>query len=162
MAGNESVNGCTIACNDKSGRRQQATAQQSTKDRRSKVSALPLRCLVVHSVPKSQGIIVRKDNTFEMLIVNLPTEQKRTTPGLELVELSRPDSIHNLAIGNDVSGLSHIMIMKIGTAPSYAKRRFFLNHMHQMAPQTQPQTRDLIAHLCPLSPNAGGGLKLLN
>jgi hypothetical protein len=105
---------------------------------------------------------VKKDNTFEKLIVNLPTEQKRKTPGLELVALSRPDSIHNLAIGKNVSDLSHIMIMKIGTALSYAKRRLFLNQIHQMAPLTQQQTRDLIAQLCLLSTCEGGYLKLLN
>ncbi len=64
---------------------------------------------------------MKKDNAFEMLIVNLSTEQTRTTPGLELVAVSRPDLIHNLANGNDSSDLSHVMIMKIGTAASYAK-----------------------------------------
>ncbi len=44
---------------------------------------------------------MKKDNEFEKLIVNLPTEQTRTTAGLELVASSRPDSIHNLAIGNN-------------------------------------------------------------
>jgi hypothetical protein len=69
---------------------------------------------VVLSVHKSQGITVKKDNAFEKLTVDIPTEQTRTTPGLKLV------------IGNISSDLSHVMIMKIGTAASYAKRRFFL------------------------------------
>jgi hypothetical protein len=89
---------------------------------------------VVLSVHKSHGITVKKDNAFEKLIVNLPSEQARTTSGLELVASSRPDSIHNLAIGNNSSDLSHMMIMKIGTAASYAKRRLFLDHIQQMAP----------------------------
>jgi hypothetical protein len=80
---------------------------------------------------------VKKDNAFEKLILKLPIEQTRTTPGLELVALSRPDSIHNLAIGNNTLDLYHMIIMKIGTAVSYAKRRLFLNHIQQMAPQTQ-------------------------
>ncbi len=88
---------------------------------------------------------MKKDNAFEKLIVILPTEQTRTTPGLELVASSRPDSIHNLAIGNNSSDLSQMMIMKIGTAASYAKRRLFLNCKQQMAPQTQQRTRDLVA-----------------
>jgi hypothetical protein len=71
------------------------------------IHALPLRCCVVLSVHKSQGITVKKDNAFEKIIVNLPTEQASTTPGLELVVLSRPDSIHNLAIGNNSSDLSY-------------------------------------------------------
>jgi hypothetical protein len=58
---------------------------------------------VLLSVHKSQGINVKKDNAFEKLIVNLPTEQSRKTPGLELVALSRPDSIQNFAIGNNTS-----------------------------------------------------------
>jgi hypothetical protein len=70
---------------------------------------------VVLSVNKSQGITVKKDITFEKLIVHLPSEQTRTTVGLELVASSRPDSIHNLAIGNNTSDLSHMMIMKTGT-----------------------------------------------
>jgi hypothetical protein len=75
---------------------------------------------------KSQGIAVKKDIKFEKLIINLPTEQTRATPGLGLVALSRPDSIHNLVIGNNISNSSHAMTMKIGTAPSYAKSRLFL------------------------------------
>jgi hypothetical protein len=50
----------------------------------------------------------KKDNTIEMLIVKLPTEQTMTTPGLELVASSRPDFIHNLAIGTNTSDLSHM------------------------------------------------------
>jgi hypothetical protein len=99
------------------------------------ISALPLRlrCCVVLSVHKSQGIAVKKDYAFDTLIVNLSTEQTRTTPGfLDLVALSKPDSMHNLAIGNNISDLSHIMIMKIGTAPSYAKKKLFLNRIQQM------------------------------
>jgi hypothetical protein len=53
-----------------------------------------------------------------------------------LVESSRPDSIHNLAIGNNTSDLNHMKIMKIGTVTSYAKKRLFLNCIQQMAPQT--------------------------
>ncbi len=105
---------------------------------------------------------MKKDNAFEKLFVNIPTEQTRTTPGLELVALSRPDSIHNLAIGYNTSDLNHMMIMKIGIAASYAKRRLFLNHLQQMAPQTQQRTRDLIAQLCTLSTYEGGCMKLLN
>jgi hypothetical protein len=65
-------------------------------------------------------------------------------------------------IGNNTSDLSNNMIMKIGTAPSYAKRRLFLNRIQQMAPQTQQQTRDLIAQLRPLSTNEGRCLKWFN
>jgi hypothetical protein len=86
-----------------------------------------------------------KGNAFEKVIVNLPTEQTRTASRLELVALSRPDSIHNLAIGNNTSDSSHMMIINIGTDASYAKRRLSLNHIQQMAPQTQQRTRDLIA-----------------
>jgi hypothetical protein len=78
------------------------------------------------------------------------------------VALSRPDSIYNLAIGNNTSDLSHMMIIKIGTAASYAKRRLFLNCIQQMAPQTQQRTRDLIEQLCKLSSYEGGCMKLLN
>jgi hypothetical protein len=74
---------------------------------------------MVLSVHKSQGITVKKDNSFEKLIVIFPTEQIKVTPGLELVTLSRPYSIHNLAIGNNTSVLNHMMIMKIGTAACY-------------------------------------------
>jgi hypothetical protein len=42
-----------------------------------------------------------KYNEFKKMMVNLPTDQTRTTTGLELVVLSRPDSIHNLAIGDN-------------------------------------------------------------
>jgi hypothetical protein len=87
---------------------------------------------------------------------------KKTTPGLELVASSRPDSIHNLAIGNNTSDIIHGMIMKIWTAASYVKRRLFLNHIQQMAPQTQQRTRDLIAQLCTLSTMREGCMKLLN
>ncbi len=75
--------------------------------------------VVVISVHKHQGITVKKDNAFEKIIVNLPTEQTRTTAGLELGTSSRPDSIHNLAIGNNTSDLCHMMIMKIGIVASY-------------------------------------------
>jgi hypothetical protein len=91
---------------------------------------------VVLSVHKSQEITVKKDNAFEKLVVNLPTEQTRTTTGSALVALSRPDSIHNLASENNTSDLSHMIIMKIGTVASYAQRRLFLNCVQQMAPQT--------------------------
>ncbi len=64
---------------------------------------------------------------------------------------SRPDSIHNLAIRNNTLYLYIIMMMKIGTVASYAKRKLFLNHIQQMAPKTQQRTRDLIAQLCTLS-----------
>jgi hypothetical protein len=111
------------------------------------ICALPLQCCVVLSVYKSQGNTVKKNNAFEALIVNLPTEQTRTTPALELVALSRPDSIHNLAIGNNSSDLSHVMIMKIGTAASNAKRRLFLNRIQQMATQTQ-QELGIYLHNC--------------
>ena len=77
-----------------------------------------------------------KKNSFKNLIINLPTEQTRTTTGSALVALSRPDSIHNLASENNTSDLSHMMIMKIGTVASYAKRRLFLNQIQKMAPQT--------------------------
>jgi hypothetical protein len=79
---------------------------------------------------------VKKDNTFEKIIVNIPTEQTRTAAGLELVALSRPYSIHSLAIQNNTLDLSHMMIMKIGTVAIYARRRLFLNCIQQMAPQT--------------------------
>ena len=101
------------------------------------ICALPLHCCVVLSVHKSQGVTEQKENAFEKLIVNLPTEKTNTTPELKLVASSRPDSIHNLAIGNNTLDLYHMIIMKIGTAVSYAKRRLFLNHIQQMAPQTQ-------------------------
>jgi hypothetical protein len=48
------------------------------------ICELPLHCCVVLSVHKSQGVTVKKDNSFEKLIVNLPTEQARSTPGLDL------------------------------------------------------------------------------
>jgi hypothetical protein len=117
---------------------------------------------VVLPVHKSQGITVKKDNTFKKLFVNLPTEQTRTTPGLELVALPRHDSIQNLAIGNNTSDLNHMMIMNIGIAASYAKRRLFPNRIQQMAPQTQQRTRDYVAQLCTLSTYKGGCMKLLN
>jgi hypothetical protein len=63
-------------------------------------------------------------------------EQRRTTAGLKLVASSRPDSIHNLAIEYNTSDLGHMMIMKIGTVASYAKRRLILNHIQLMVPQT--------------------------
>ncbi len=84
---------------------------------------------------KVKELLCKKNTLFEILIVNFPTEQKSTTAGLELVALSRPDSIYNLAIGNNTSDLLHLMIIKIGTVASYAKRRLFLNHTQQMAPQ---------------------------
>jgi hypothetical protein len=117
---------------------------------------------VVFSVHKSQGITVKKDNAFVKLIVNLPTEQTNTTAGLELVASSRPVSIHNLAIGNNTSDLSHMMIMIIGTVASYSKRRLFLYRIQQMAPQTKQRTSDLIAQLCTLSTCEVGCMKLLN
>ncbi len=85
---------------------------------------------------------MKKDSAFEKLTVNLPTEQTRTTPGMELVASSRPDFMHILTIGNNTSDLYHMMIMKIGTAASYAKRRLFLNPIQQMAPQTQQRPKD--------------------
>ncbi len=110
---------------------------------------------------KSKELLWKK--VFEKVIVNLPTEQTRTIPGLELVVLSRPDSIHNLAIGNNTSVLNHMMIIKIRTAASYAKRRLFLNHIQQMAPQTQQRTRDLITQLCTfVNIWEGGCMKLLS
>jgi hypothetical protein len=126
------------------------------------ICALPLLSCVVLSVHKSQGITVKKDNVFENLIVNLPTEQTRTSPGLELVASSRPDSIHNMDFGNNTSDLSHMMIIKIGTAASYAKRRLFSICIQQMAPQTHQITRDLIVQLCTLPTYEGGCMKLFN
>jgi hypothetical protein len=105
---------------------------------------------------------VKKDNVFEKSTVNLPTEQRRITAGLELVVSSSPDSIHNLAIGNNTSDSSHMIIMKIGTVASYAKRRLFLNCIQQIAPQTKQRTKDLIAQLRTLSTYEGGCMKLLN
>ncbi len=126
------------------------------------ICAPPLQCCVVLSVHKSQGITVKKDNLFEKLIVNFPIKQTRPLPGLELVASSRPESIHNLDIGNNTSDLRHMMKMKIGTAALYAKRRLFLNHIQLMALQTQQRTRDLIAQLCTLSTYKGGCMKLFN
>jgi hypothetical protein len=103
-----------------------------------------------------------KDNAFEKLIVNLPTEQTMTTPELELVALSRPDCIHNFAMGKITSDLNNMMRMNIGTAASYTKRRLFMNHIQRMAPQTQQNTRDSTAKLCTLSTYEGGCMKLLN
>ncbi len=65
------------------------------------------------------GITVKKDNAFEKLIVNLLTEQTRTTPGLEVVPSSRPDSIHNLAFGKNESDLSHMMMTQLCTLSTY-------------------------------------------
>ncbi len=101
---------------------------------------------------------MKNDNIFEMLIVNFFAEQIRTTAGLELVALSRHDSIHSLAIRNNTSDLSHMVIMKNGTVASYTKRKLSLNHLQQMAPQTQQQSRDLIAQMCTLSTYEGGGV----
>jgi hypothetical protein len=58
---------------------------------------------------------VKKTTHLKNLIDNLPTEQTRPTPGLELVALSRPDSMHNMAIGKNTSALNPMIIMKIGT-----------------------------------------------
>jgi hypothetical protein len=98
-----------------------------------------------------------QNNKFEKSMVNPPTEQTRITPGLELVASSRPDSIYNLAIGNNKSDFSHSIVMKIGTAPLYAKKTLFFNRIQQMALQTQQHTWDLIAQFCPLSTYEEGG-----
>ena len=76
--------------------------------------------------------------------------------------MSRPDSIHNMAIGNYTSDSSHMIIKKIGTTALYAKRRLFVNRIQQMTPQTQQRTKYLIAQFCALSTYEEGFMKLLN
>ena len=115
------------------------------------ISTLPLRVCIALTIHKSQGMTIGPEQQFEKVVVHLPEQNANTTPGLELVALSRASSPECFAIGNKQSDLSKLKLKKIGSTKSYKERKLFQNKLRGMAQKTQHTAKENIKQLDPSS-----------
>ena len=83
------------------------------------VTMIPLIPCVAITIHKAQGMTVGPNQIFEKVIVYLPEDNQRKSPGLELVAFSRATDPNSFAIGNNSSKLSIMSLRKIGNTPAY-------------------------------------------
>lgn len=104
------------------------------------VCAFPLRVCIALTAHKSQGMTVGPGQAFEKVVVYLPEAGSKSTPGLELVAISRATSPECFAIGNAQSSLSRSAIKKIGATAAYQSRREFEAELRELAQSSQETT----------------------
>ena len=101
------------------------------------------------SVHKMQGVTVGHDQQFTHCVCYLsnPLENTASTPGMEVVLLSRAKNITDMAIGNKMSDMSTSHILKIGTTASYDQRKMFFAQIAREAKATKARVMKKVALL---------------
>ena len=96
------------------------------------ISTIPLRVSIALSIHKSQGMTIGPNEIFERAIVYLPdiSSNQRTSPGLELVGISRVTSPEYLAIGNISTSLHISNLKKIGKSKTNDTIKTFQTYLN--------------------------------
>ena len=81
---------------------------------------------------------------FERCVAYLLEGKMRTSPGLELVSLSRVTNDTFLAFGNKPANLAANKIKRIGKTKACIERRAFVEQLKEQAMITQQRTKELI------------------
>lgn len=99
------------------------------------MSTIPLQVCVALTIHKSQGMTIGPGEVFEKAVVYFPdtSNGQKSTPGLELVGMSRVKDPSCLAIGNMSTSLSVSDIKKIGSSKANKKVKEFRSKLTEQA-----------------------------
>jgi hypothetical protein len=106
------------------------------------MTTIPLRVCKAITIIKSQGQSVGPGNNWTKLVCRLP---QRSTPGLELVAISRVTDPSCLMILPE--NLTIDRLLRIGQSPAYQPRRDFEEKCREQAVQSETQLEALIASM---------------
>lgn len=124
---------------------------------------VPLRVCKAISIHKAQGATFGENQPFSNCVSYLPYANSKTVPGLELVSLSRAQKPTDLAIGNRMSTLNRVQILKIGTSNAYKERQDFHTMIKERADATKTRIVEQVKALDPIAhkPTYDGGCAYL-
>ena len=113
------------------------------------MTTVPLRVCIALTIHKSQGMTVGPEENFEKVIVYLPDKGRgqRSTPGLELVAISRATAPECFAIGNPITSLNRSDIKKIGQCKTTQDVKAFHHYLGERVATSQEEARNSIKEL---------------
>ena len=100
------------------------------------------------SIHKSQGMTVGQRKQFTKVVVHLPVGVGgNNCPGLEFVAVSRAVELNDFAVGNSITELTRLALMRIGNTDAYYAQNTFLEETRRKSIPSQELTIVAITQL---------------